>query len=300
MQKILVIGASGLVGGRLARLLLSEGYAVRCLARDPERIADLAAKGCEVVKGDIADAAAVKQAVASVQAVYISIHTLKAQPASPGQRFMSVELKGVQNVIEACRSSGVRRVVYVTSMGIKADSASEWGRERWRTEQLLLDSGLDATVIRPGMIVGRGGAGFDAVLANAQKSKATVMGSAKMRTISVDDLAYYLAGVLNEPRAFGQRFNVGSNDVMTVGQMIDVVAGLLGREPPKKSQMPLGVIKLMSPLIERMQKMSKGAMRGFLDGVGTDLDSDPSPIRAILPREPLSFSQSVQKVLAET
>jgi uncharacterized protein YbjT (DUF2867 family) len=300
MEKILVIGASGFVGGRLARLLLAEGYRLRCLVRDGGRIADLAAKGCEIVQGDITDAAAVKRAVASVRAVYISIHTLSPQTANGhGQRFMSLEIKGVQNVIDACLNSGVHRVVYVTSLGITADSTSEWLRERWRAEQLLLDSGLDATVIRPGMIVGKGGNGFDSVVVDARKSRASLMGATKMRTIFVDDLVYYLAGVLNEPRAFGQRLAVGSSDVMTKSQMIDVVAELLGRQPPKKSQMPLGVVKFMAPLIERSRKMPKGALRGILDSVGTDLDGDTSLIRTILPREPLTFRQSAQRVLAE-
>ncbi len=59
MEKILVIGASGFVGGHIARALLADGYEVRCLARNQERIKDLAAIGCEIVKGDISNPASI-------------------------------------------------------------------------------------------------------------------------------------------------------------------------------------------------------------------------------------------------
>lgn len=98
----------------------------------------------------------------SVQAVYIAIHTLSPQPSSSANsRFMDVEKNGLQNVITACRSGNVRRIIYVTSLGIAPDAPSEWLRERWHSEQLLLNSGLDATVIQPGHIVGVGGRGLE-------------------------------------------------------------------------------------------------------------------------------------------
>ena len=82
MSKVLVIGASGFVGGRIVRELISQGHAVRCLARDPEKVGDLVAGGCEAIKGDISDAESVKHALKSMQAVYIAIHTISQQPGS--------------------------------------------------------------------------------------------------------------------------------------------------------------------------------------------------------------------------
>ena len=69
MKKILVIGASGFVGGYLTRQLLLEGYQVHCLARTPDKLKELATLGCEIVKGDFTDAISVQQAIASMDAV---------------------------------------------------------------------------------------------------------------------------------------------------------------------------------------------------------------------------------------
>ena len=116
MKKVLVIGASGFVGRRVAQSLLAEGYAVRCVARNPAKIQDLAVAGCEIVQGDISDLASMQRAFEFVEAAYISIHTLSPQPSSAaGQDFMDIETKGLQNIVAACRTNGARRLIYVTS-----------------------------------------------------------------------------------------------------------------------------------------------------------------------------------------
>ena len=300
MKTILVIGASGFVGRHLAKALLAGGCAVRCLARDPARVEDLAALGCEVMKGDISDLASVQQAVKGVQAVSISIHTLSPQPGStPGQRFMAVELEGLQNVVMACRELGVRRVIYVPSLGITAEASSEWLRERWRAEQFLLGSGLDVTIIRPGMIVGAGGRGFGMLTSQAKKSVAIGLGGRQaMRSIAIDDLVYYLVGILSDPRAFGHCYDVGNDDVLTNSEMLDVTAAVLGRLPPVKLKISRALVRALAPSIERLGKLPQGAMSGMLDSLEANMSGNPAPIRALLPRPLLSFSQAVKLALS--
>ncbi len=301
MNSILIIGASGFVGGHLARALLAEGHTIRCLARDPARFQELAAAGCEIVQGDISDLSSVQRAMESIQAAYVSIHTLSPQQTSGARpRFMDVEANGLQNVVTACQSRGVHRVVYVTSLGTAPDEPSEWLRERWQTEQLLLNSGLDATVIRPGNIVGVGGRGFDTIVSQARRRIAITLGGnrPKMRTIALDDLIYYLRGVLDDPRAYGQRYDVGNDDVVAINQMIDTTAEILGRRYPVKIQIPSALLGALAPPIERISKLPTGGIKGFVDSLKTDMIGDPTAIRAILPRPLLSFRQAVERALA--
>ncbi len=299
MRAVLVIGASGFVGKYLVKGLLAEGYTVRCLARDPARVQDLAALGCEVVKGDVSDLASVQRAMKSVEAVYVSIHTLSPQPGStPGQRFMAVEMDGLRNVVAACQAQGVRRLISVTSLGITADAPSEWLRERWRAEQFLLGSGLDVTFVRPGMIVGVGGRGFGMMAGQARKSVAAGLGGRqKMRSIAVDDLIYYLVTMLDDPRTYGQCYDVGNDDVLTNSEMVDATAEILGHRPPLKLKIPPALLGAFAPAIERAGKLPKGAMRGLLDSLEADGSGDPKPIRALMPRPLLSFRQAVEQAL---
>ena len=300
MKTVLVVGASGFVGRRIAQALLAGEWTVRCLARNPAKVQDLATSGCQIVKGDISDLASLQKALESVQAVYVAIHMLSPQPANTaGQRFMAVERAGLQNIVTACREQGARRLIYVTSLGITADATSEWLRERYRAEQFLLHSGLDVTVLRPGMIVGAGGRGFGMLANQAKKPIAVFLGSRqKMRTIALDDLIYYLVNVLDNSQAYGQCFDVGNDDVLTNREMIDVNAQILGRRPLFKWQIPLALLGALAPTLERASKLPKGAFKGFLDSLSADASGNPAPIRSLLPRPLQSYRQAAEKVLA--
>lgn len=300
-KRVLVIGASGFVGRHLVRRLRADGRTVRGMARDASRIQDVADAGGEVVQGDILDPASLARALESVEAAYICIHTLSPQGADgSGQDFMDLESRGLQNIISASRVAGVRRLIYVTSIGVAPDAPSAWVRGRWQTEQLLFGSGLDVSVIRPGMIVGRGGAGFDAISRGATGPAAIVLGSGKQRfrTIAVADLAHYLVGILDDPRSFGHAYDVGSDDVLTTGQMIDVAAERLGRRRPVKIHIPSRLLGLVAPLVERVTGMPRGAMRGLADSLTIDMTGDPGPIRAMVPRPPQTYREALESALS--
>ena len=304
MDKILVIGACGFIGGRLARALLAEGYAVRCLVRDPAKpqVQALAAAGGEIVQGDIGDAASMRRAIAGAEAVYISIQTIGPQPhGAAGAGFMDIEIAGLETILAACRAEGVRRLIYVTFLGADPNARSLWIRGRWQAEQLLLHSGLDATVIRPGQVVGKGGLGFDTMVRQSRQRIAIVMSGrrARMRNIAVSDLLYYLIGVLHEPRAYGQAFDVGNDEVLTNDQMTDIVAAAQGCKPPLKFSAPLGLMMVVGGLVEGRVGMRKGTLKGVLSALGLDAIGDPLPIRAILPRPLLTYRAAVERALAE-
>ena len=300
MKNILIIGASGFIGGYLIRQLIAEGFVVRCLVRNPDKIKQLAALGCEIVKGDLSDSTSVQQALQSMAAVYISIHTLAPQHKDTADLgFMDIEMNGLKNIVEGCKMHQVKRLIYVTSLGISADKKDAWTSGRWKTQQYLFNSGLDVTVIQPSMIVGIGGQGFNMVLANAQKKTAFVVGNGKnkFRCIAIGDLTYNLIGVLNEPKAYGQCYEVGSDDVLTGDQLIDAAADVTGHCHPRKIHIPLAMLRFTAPLIERLAKSPKGSIKGALDGLEADLIGDPSAIRTILTRRPLSYKEAVEQAL---
>jgi uncharacterized protein YbjT (DUF2867 family) len=297
-RPVLVIGATGFLGGRVVAALLANACRVRCLARSPERAAGLAGEGVEVRKGDMLEAGDVSSAVAGASAVIVCVHTLSPQgAAAAGQQFMDVEATGLQHVVTACQEHGVRRVLYVTSIGVAADATSSWLRGRWLTEQTLLTSGLDVTVVRPGMIVGRGGDGFGIVARGATRRVAVAFGSPSLRfrTIAVDDCARDIVDLLDRPEAVGQAFEVGSDDVLTMRQMMAVAAASLGRRPALAVFLPAGLVRLLAPLIERVARLPRGAIGGLVgDGPQADMVGDPSAVRALLNRVDRPFHEAVE------
>jgi uncharacterized protein YbjT (DUF2867 family) len=141
------------------------------------------------------------------------------------------------------------------------------------------------------------------MISQAKKRVAfSLFGAGKWKTqgIAVDDLIYYLVGVMDDPRAYGQRYDVGCDELLSNNQMTDIAADILGRRPPIKIDVPRSLMGLAAPQIERMAKIPKGAIRGLVDSMKTDGIGDSTPIRAILPRPPLSYRQAVEQALKET
>ncbi len=298
-EPVLIIGTSGFVGGRLAEAFLAEGQPVRGLARDPSQV-KLAHQNLEIVRGDMLDPATLKAALTGTSAVYVSVHTLSRQSGPRSGDYMDLEKSGLENIVRACQDTGVRRLVYVTFIGAAPDAASSWLRGRWDIEQYLLGTGLDVTILHPGMIVGIGGQGFNGVLANARRSRATVIGSGqlKMRPIAVADLTGYLVRALAEPQSYGQAFDVGSDEVLSMDEMIDIAAECLGHKHPRKLHLPHGFLRAAAPLVERLGRLPKGSMSGAVSGMEIELVGDPTEIRRVLPGPLRTYRQAVRDELA--
>jgi len=296
-RPVLVIGATGFVGRRVVAALHAKGRTVRCLARTPEKAQGLVVDGVTVVPGDMLDQGAVDRAVEGVSAIVFCVHTISAQgTAGKEQDFMDVEAEGLRHVVAACTKFGVTRVLYVTSIGVAEHATSSWLRGRWQTEQALFQSGLDVTVVRPGMIVGRGGDGFSVVARGATKGFAMAIAGPrqKFRTIAVDDLASDLVDLMDEPNAAGKAFEVGSDDVLTMREMTKMAATSIGRKPGVILFIPAGLIRLLAPLVERVGKVPRGAISGFVgDGAREDMIGSPAALRTILGRADRPFLQAI-------
>ena len=105
--------------------------------------------------------------------------------------------------------------------------------------------------------------------------------------------------MLGRPQAIGRRLDVGGDDVLSVNQMIDLVAGLLGRKPPAKLRIPRVLLRAIAPLAGRMAKLPPGAFPAFVEALDVDSIGDPAPIRAMLPRRRLSFREAAERALAD-
>ena len=148
--------------------------------------------------------------------------------------------------------------------------------------------------------MGRGGRGFNTIVALAGRRLAVTLGGdrSKLRAIAVGDLIEYLVGVRDEPRAVGQRFDVGSDDVLSIPEMVDAVAEILRRPRPAKVRLPLAPLRAAAPLIERLGRLPRGAFRGFIDALRVDAVGDPTAIQALLPRPLLSFREAAERALS--
>jgi uncharacterized protein YbjT (DUF2867 family) len=198
---VVIAGGHGQIALRLARLLAARGERVRSLVRNPDHVADVAEAGAEAVVFDLEERSSSELAdvVAGADAV---VFAAGAGPGSGAERKRTVDLGGAVKLIEAAQAAGVRRYVIVSSIGADDPSAGSAAMRPYleakaEADAAVLASGLDWTIVRPG------------VLTNAPGTARVAVGERLERAeVTRDDVAAVIVGVLDEPRTIGRTFVV--------------------------------------------------------------------------------------------
>jgi nucleoside-diphosphate-sugar epimerase len=166
-------GATGFVGGALARRLREEGHEVVALVRDPARATALADLGVDLLPGDLDDLAALDRLCTGVDGLFhlAGWYKLGTRDGSAGDR---VNVVGTRNVLEAALRNGVRRVVYTSTLAVNSDTEeqvvdetyrftgqhlSHYDRTKAAAHDVALElagQGLPVVIVQPGMVYGPG------------------------------------------------------------------------------------------------------------------------------------------------
>jgi nucleoside-diphosphate-sugar epimerase len=243
-------GATGFVGGALARRLRDDGHEVLALVRDPARAVDLEAVGVELLPGDLDDAAALDRLCTGVDGLFhvAGWYRLGERDASIGER---VNVAGTRNVLETALRHAVPRVVYTSTLAVNSDTEeqvvdetyhfdgthlSHYDRTKARAHDIAVDlaaQGLPVVLVQPGLVYGPGDtAQTGAMIAQVVRGgRPLVPASGGVCWAHVDDVAegHVLAMQRGEP---GQSYLLaGPRATLAAG--LREVAALAGTKGPR-------------------------------------------------------------------
>jgi uncharacterized protein YbjT (DUF2867 family) len=143
-NKILVIGGTGMLGKPVAQQLKADGFNVRLLARNPEKAQRLLGTGYEIIKGDVDNPAALRDALKSVDGVHIS---LKGGPTEAD--FDRMDHLATREIAQAAKEMGVGRVTILSAYAVSQEKAdTPESRSKVRGEAALKSSGVPYTIFR--------------------------------------------------------------------------------------------------------------------------------------------------------
>jgi uncharacterized protein YbjT (DUF2867 family) len=215
---ILVTGATGYIGGRLVPRLLTAGHRVRCLARNPERLAGRHWPGAELVKGDVADAASLEAALQGVTQAYYLVHAM----AEDSPDFRGRDLRQALTFAAACTKAGVRRIIYLGGLGDPTRHRSDHLASRQEVGTALGSAGVPVLEFRAAVIVGSGSASFEMLRHLTERLPIMITPrwvNTRCQPIGVRDVLAYLTEALEHPDVAGI-FEIGGQDVLDYRAMM--------------------------------------------------------------------------------
>ncbi|MBI2434601.1 MAG: NAD-dependent epimerase/dehydratase family protein, partial [Candidatus Hydrogenedentes bacterium] len=265
---ILVTGATGFLGGYVARRLQAGGAAVRALGRHLARGQQLQSEGIAFYPVDLRDREAVTRVCAGVAAV---VHAGALSSAwGLYQDFYDCNVRGTEHVIEGCLRHGVRRLVYISSPSVLSrltdqhdldecapfppsfvsvySETKKLGEDRVRAVR----NKLETVILRPKAIYGPGdNALLPRLIDAARRGRLPIIGDGNTVTevTHVDDVVQAVLLALEKPEAAGQTFLITSGEDTRIWDLIRDVTLQLGYAPPAK-RLPVRKALLIAAVME--------------------------------------------------
>jgi len=232
-MKVLVTGGTGFVGPRVVHALRARDHDVRALVRRPQRGAQLAGWGAQLVAGDVTDPASLRAAVEGCTHVVHLVAIIKGRP----QDFDRVMTQGTRNLVAAAKDAGVSRFVLMSALGTTETTKDlvPYFAAKWAMEHDVTTSGLEHTIFRPSFTFGRGGGVLPTFVKQVRYAPVvTVIGSGQQRVqpIWIDDVAAHFSRALDTPAAANKTFEIGGPDIVTWDELYRTIAKVLGKRRP--------------------------------------------------------------------
>lgn len=295
---ILVTGASGYIGGRLAPLLLKRGYAIRCLARDPRRLTcrDWASRA-EIVSGDVMDRDSLRRALHGCSAAYYLVHAMDRRGG-----FEQRDREAAANFASVADEVGLQRVIYLGGLGKRSHddaNVSAHLRSRHEVGDILRQGPVPVTELRAAMIIGSGSASFEIMRALVYRLPVMICPRwvvTRTQPIAVRDVLAYLVGCLQVPETAGGRFDIGGPDVLTYKEMMERFARLVGLKR-RMLVVPVLTPHLSAYWINLVTPVPGSLAFPLVEGLKAETVCEEDRIRHLVPLELTDFDSAVRRAL---
>jgi dihydroflavonol-4-reductase len=269
-MKYFLTGATGFLGGVIARMLIEQGHTVTALVRSPEKCGKLRALGAAMVPGDITDKESMREAMRGCDGVFHAAawYQVGARDRTPAWR---INVEGTRNVLELMKELDISKGVYTSTIGVNSDTHGSAPDESYRHNGTFLTEyertkaaahdiargfmaeGLPLVVVMPGLIYGPDGTSMtdDALRLFLRGLLPVIPQKVAFSWAHVDDIADAHIRAMEHGRT-GQTYII-TGDHHTLTDAFALASSITGkRRPFSLPPIMLRISSVLASIIERV------------------------------------------------
>ena len=264
-MRVLVTGGTGIVGASAVRTLVERGHAVRVMSRHVTRDLSRADARVERWQGDVTQEASLRGSADGCDAVLHLVGVV--DDSSAAEQVERVNVDGTRNIVQESERAGVRKLVYVSSLGAQRGE-TEYHKSKRAAEGICGAFNGDVIIIRPGAVYGPGDQHISVLLQLLRTMPAVPTvddGEQLFQPIWHEDLARALAVALERDDLAGRTLDVGGEELTSQNELVKRISALIDRDVPR------------IPLPEMVASLGLRA----LDALGVDMPVSAATVKMV-------------------
>ena len=230
-MKIAITGGTGFVGRHLAKKLIEDGHQVVLIARGIDKRDD-SIRSLDGIEFQSIGTDNIDALTRAFEGCYAVAHFAGINREIGSQTYQRVHVQGTANVVTAAEEAGVKKILFLSFLRARASCGSDYHESKWECEEIVRSSSLDYTILKSGMIYGKG----DHMLDHLSHSLHTFplmalvgMNSKPVRPVAVEDVIKIARASLLENRLSKQTVAVTGPEEMNLGEAVRRVANVIGK-----------------------------------------------------------------------
>ncbi len=294
VDRILLTGSTGFIGGHVLRALTEKKLPVRCLSRKPMSSKD---PNISYVTGDVLDYDSLVRATEGMDTVYYFIHMMGKQKEQ--ERFDILDRLAINNMVNACKVNGIKRIIHLTGMSDPNEQLSHHLKSRKEVEEIIKNSGIDYTIFRASVIIGRGGGAFEILDTVVRKFPVIPVFNwedTKVQPIYIGDVTRYLVECLDKKETINRCFDIGCSDIFTYSDLMHQYAAELGLKR-LFVRIPGSWHRVSALVLGKLAPVDANVVYWLIESLQNNMVCEVNDLRNIFGFEPLSFKESIGKIV---
>ena len=248
-MRVAITGGTGFVGRHLADRLKSEGHEVLLLARHPR-----AGHAHSVIANHLSD---VTELTAVFRGYDVVAHCAGINREVGKQTFQRIHVKATQNVVKAAKQAGVQKIVLLSFLRARPKCKLPYHESKWEAEEIVRNSGLDYTIIKAGVIYGRGDHMLDHLSHALHTFPFFALVGLKEKTVrplAIEDLVNVMRAAIIDRRLRRQTIALLGAEEIYLSEAVRRVAEVVGKQP-FMFPLPIWLHRLMARVFEATMKV---------------------------------------------